>query len=649
MRVVERTTEFNERALLSIDSCLYTKLLSYYITKDNKKRIIDNMDKILLVFDKINEGLCFLSESQAKQISEEIERIYKTLISVSDKMASSKEITKIKKIRTIKNYIAQIQNLQHRCAYILIKIGYKEKLETLDVYSILKLFIFEKKDFEIVRMLFSKVPSLVYFEEMSLILHKIFNKCISHLLDDEEKFEYYKKVFEYLINLNHIKVSKQERKHFISKLEEKRLQVKKDICDKHLIKEYVETLNSMISMINKNQDKKIIKTIDEINKKYGISNKYSTSISGHIVNCNYVNSYVDLTDKYTISIDCKGTLLIDDAISFEVTPDEYILDVYIADLKPYIERNSNIDKFAREKAFTINLPKNYVPMLPLLSNENFYLQNKGIKKNQDFQFSKSDFSLRQGNKKSAVAHRFVFSKNMDLISFDIFDALISVDKNYNYEMIEKIIKKGKDKKELEYFKELFEFQDKLNKLGLFSKEYHEIKQLKRFLDSDFTSCEYTDNSTSSKLISSFMILTNYFVSKKFENLGIPFIYCVNKSTCNKEIIDKIKLESTDSTKVSEILKMINDNYYPSKYSLKNEGHQGLGLDSYCHATNPIRNYSSLVIQRLEQDFLFDEEISDLLVYAWEDYLEELVNELNDKKDKYKVYCSNYYKFYNSKK
>ena len=133
---------------------------------------------------------------------------------------------------------------------------------------------------------------------------------------------------------------------------------------------------------------------------------------------------------------------------------------------------------------------------------------------------------------------------------------------------------------------------------------------------------------------------------KFKNLDIPFLYCNNKSTSNTDIINKIKLEALDSTKVSEILRIINENFYPSKYSVKNEGHQGLGLSSYCHVTNPIRNYSSLVIQRLEQDFLFTDRIDDRLIYAWEDYLEDLVIELNEKKDKYRSYNFRYYKFYN---
>lgn len=631
MSIIERKNEFNERAILSIDSCLYTKLLSYYITKDNKKRIIDNMEKILSCFNKIENGIQFLSIEQKKEICEEIEKIYKTLISVSDKMSTLvKGNNKIKKIKTIRHYTNQVQILQHRCASILIKIGYKEKLETLDVYSILKIFIFEKKDYELVRMLFTKVPSLVYFEEMPQIVYKIFNKMMIHLFDDSEKYEYYKKMFEYLINLEHINVSKQQRKHLISKLEEKKIEIKNDKIDKHLIKDYIEKINKLILIIDKNQNNKLNKNVEDLNKKYDISVKFNETFLYQPINYNYQSSYVDLTDKYTISIDCKNTSIIDDAFSFEETDNSYILEVYVADLLPIIERDSYIDRCAKDRAFTINLPKNYVSMLPLNLVNNV-------------------LSLKQNQTRTVIVHRFEFSKSMDLISFDIYNGIIKVDKNYNYEMIDKIIRKGKNKEELEFFKKVFEFQEKLNSLNLFRNDYHEIKQIKRFLDSDFNSCEYTDDSVSSKLISSFMVLTNYFVSKKFESLELPFLYCTNKSTCNKDIIDKIKIEATDSTKVCEILKMINENYYSSKYSLRNEGHQGLGLDSYCHATNPIRNYASLTIQRLEQDFLFNENVDDLLIYAWEEYLTDLVKDLNDKKDKYKVYSSNYYKIYKSHK
>lgn len=645
--VVENKNIFNERTLKAINSSLYTKLLSYYITKDNKKRIIDNMDKILSYFDEIDKGLGFVSENQKEQITREIEKIYKVLISVSNKMQEIIKIKKpLKKHKILSNYTSQIQNLQHRCASILIKIGHKEKLENLDVYSILKIFIFENKDFEIVRMLFSKVPTLVYFEENSLIIQKVFDKYLIHLLDDNKcKCDYYRKMFEYLISLNHMKISKQEKKYFILKIEEKKKEIKKEVKNKELIKEYFDSLNFMIHIIDGENKNNLSKSIDEMNKKYGISSNFNSSCLSY-QNPIFTSPYVDFTDKYTITIDSKGTSFIDDAISFEKTNEGYILDVYITDLKPYIQRNSYIDTYARDRGFTVNLPKNYIPMLPVsLSSDISCLKHKN--KNSDNQsFMRDTFSLKQGNFRCAVAHRFVFSNNMDLIDFSIFNCLIKVDKNYNYEMIDRIIKKGKNKEELEFIKDLLEFQEKLNKLNLFNKDYHEIKQIKRFLYSDFTSNEYSDSSSASNLISFFMTLTNYFEAEKFKNLDIPFLYCNNKSTSNTDIINKIKLEALDSTKVSEILRIINENFYPSKYSVKNEGHQGLGLSSYCHVTNPIRNYSSLIIQRLEQDFLFTDRIDDRLIYAWEDYLEDLAIELNEKKDKYRSYNFRYYKFYN---
>ncbi len=53
-----------------------------------------------------------------------------------------------------------------------------------------------------------------------------------------------------------------------------------------------------------------------------------------------------------------------------------------------------------------------------------------------------------------------------------------------------------------------------------------------------------------------MVLTNYFEARLFNEMQLPFLYSVNKSTNNKQIINQIKLSAEKTENVTAILKMI---------------------------------------------------------------------------------------------
>ena len=525
-----------------------------------------------------------------------------------------------------------LNNLQQKCIEFLIKSNHNEKLETLDVYGILKIFIFEQKKLNLIRALFTKVPTLAYFEENPIIITKILDKFVEHLYDDINKKNYYSEVLNFLLNVKNFKISKDIKLNLTTKLEMEKVNVKNSDIERNKKKDIIKSIDSLL-IILKTTNGKTNTNIINLNKKYNILTKFNNQIikssQSLIPSCS--KSYVDETDMYTVSIDCKGTNCIDDAFSLKKTKNgNYILEVYITDLTPYIRRRSDIDIEAQKRGYTIFLPNNYIPMLP----NNLCDDTLSLKKNKN---------------KYAVAHRFEFSENMDLISFDIYNAIINVNKNYDYDTVNHILQNGKNKEEFVFLRDVLEFNDKLNELRLFNDEYYDIKHIKRTLISGYTSCEFKDNCLASQIISNIMVLTNYFESQYFANMNIPFIYCINESTNNKQIIDKIKLQSTESQNVSQILKLINESYLSSQYSLNNKGHCGLGVNSYCHSTNPIRNYASLTIQRIEQDFLMNEKIDDILFYAWEDYLKELIEHLNNKKNENRQYSYEYYRINNKKK
>lgn len=596
------------------------QMLNEIIEKKDIKLFFRLYDKICKQFDIIYDEIK-ISTSDKEEIAYSIENIYKNIISLN------KQIQKLsKRPYMVSNDKRKLDNVLKKCVLVLVKLGYEEKLEILDIYNILKVIIFEEKNLDILKNLFDEIPALSTFEENILIVKKVFKKYIIHLTDDYIKAKYYKDVLEYLLKVKKINIPKEYKYEMIEQIKNKKCEIKNLDIDEELKSDSLLLISSFLS--NLSIKKKSIKELDlsNLKEKYGITSEFNKQILHDADNIiPYTNkSYIDVRDKFTISIDCKNTRSIDDAFSFEKTDNGYILEVYISDVDAYIKMNSNFDREAYNRTNSIILPKNYISMFPP-------------------RLADITFSLIQGQTRYAVCHRFEFSSNMDFINYNIYNAIINVNKNYNYDQVDKILNDNKNSVYKEYFFNVLEFDEKLNDSYIFNSEYYDIKQIKRSINSELISSKQSQiSSISSKIIRDFMVLTNYFEARLFNEMQLPFLYSVNKSTNNKQIINQIKLSAEKTENISTILKMIKENFSSSYYSTTNEGHQGLGMEFYCKATNPIRNYASLTIQRLEHDFIFNE-IDDRLIYIWEDYLEDLVKHLNDKKNNIKGYCKEYYK------
>lgn len=556
------------------------QMLNEIIEKKDIKLFFRLYDKICKQFDNIYDEIK-VSTSDKEEIAYSIENIYKNIISLN------KQIQKLsKRPYMVSNDKRKLDNVLKKCVLVLVKLGYEEKLEILDIYNILKVIIFEEKNLDILKNLFDEIPALSTFEENILIVKKVFKKYIIHLTDDYIKAKYYKDVLEYLLKVKKINIPKEYKYEMIEQIKNKKYEIKDLDMDEELKSDSLLLISSFLS--NLSIKKKSIKELDlsNLKEKYGITSEFNKQI------LHDADNIIPYTNK--------------------------------SDVDAYIKMNSNFDREAYNRTNSIILPKNYISMFPP-------------------RLADITFSLIQGQTRYAVCHRFEFSSNMDFINYNIYNAIINVNKNYNYDQVDKILNDNKNSVYKEYFFNVLEFDEKLNDSYIFNSEYYDIKQIKRSINSELISSKQSQiSSISSKIIRDFMVLTNYFEARLFNEMQLPFLYSVNKSTNNKQIINQIKLSAEKTENISTILKMIKENFSSSYYSTTNEGHQGLGMEFYCKATNPIRNYASLTIQRLEHDFIFNE-IDDRLIYIWEDYLEDLVKHLNDKKNNIKGYCKEYYK------
>lgn len=82
------------------------------------------------------------------------------------------------------------------------------------------------------------------------------------------------------------------------------------------------------------------------------------------------NGVLDLTKVPFVTIDGKDARDFDDAVYCRQGPDGFDLDVAIADVSRWVERDNALDDAARERGNSVYLPGHVVPMLPeLLSND----------------------------------------------------------------------------------------------------------------------------------------------------------------------------------------------------------------------------------------------------------------------------------------
>ena len=236
---------------------------------------------------------------------------------------------------------------------------------------------------------------------------------------------------------------------------------------------------------------------------------------------------IDRTKDRVYTIDAEDAKDLDDAVCVKkMDKNTYLLSVYIADVSHYVKDKTALDHEAAKRATSIYIPNDVVPMLPKkLSN--------GI------------CSLNEGVERLALAvDQIIDASTGNVISSDIFKAVIKVKKRMSYDKVYKALTKTDIVVEKEYndyyedlvlFKELAKIlHDKRVKMGAID---FDIPETKVIIDengniSDIKPYEIT---FANKIIEEFMLVTNMTVAKTFCLLEMPFIYRIHENPDEEKI------------------------------------------------------------------------------------------------------------------
>ena len=336
-----------------------------------------------------------------------------------------------------------------------------------------------------------------------------------------------------------------------------------------------------------------------------------------------VRSRKDFRKVFTITIDPADAKDYDDAISLQKLPNgHWEVGVHIADVSYYVKPGTAIDEEAYNRGTSVYLVDRTIPMLPEKLCNNVC-------------------SLRPNEDKLTFSAVFEMDDEARVLNHWIGRTVIRSCRRYAYEEVQAIIEggEGDNKEEILTFHHLAtKLREKRMAQG--SLNFH-TEEVKFILDEKGKPIDtyLRIQNESHELIEDFMLLANRTVAETF---GKPeskwhnhtFVYRVHDEPNPEKLNNFLRLISRlgytmDISSRIKLVKSYNKLFEDVEgkgeknlvetvairtmakavYSTENIGHYGLSFDYYTHFTSPIRRYPDLMVHRLIERYLFENQSS----------------------------------------
>ena len=320
----------------------------------------------------------------------------------------------------------------------------------------------------------------------------------------------------------------------------------------------------------------------------------------------------DLRGVNTFTIDGADAKDFDDAISLERSGrgknSLLRVGVHIADVSYYVAEGTSLDREALERATSVYLPGDVLPMLPEeLSN--------GI------------CSLVEGQPRLTLSVVVDLTRTGEVKGVKFKETVITSDARLTYDQVQEFADGGRlpaGKLKLERdIKVLLDLTQTLRE-ARFSEGALNFNFTEAKVDVDDKGALHLTPvrpNAARQLIEELMLLANRLVAKELDERDIPALYRVHEDPSTEKIqaLQKalgklgyeIDLEHAGPQDLQEILKkaagkpeaqLVNTlllrSLKQARYSAENLGHFGLAFENYLHFTSPIRRYPDLVVHRV---------------------------------------------------
>ena len=596
------------------------------LKKINKKNEYKTRQDLLnFLYQEIENINCNVNPNKCKYLY----KIFKYFENVSDQkdkeqiLVGLKKTTKLCKSKLNKykdldpnnNIYSKILSIIH---VTLLNLANEKQEEKGDLannnVSVQRYIIYELKNYNYLYELLKTFPKYIMSqnEKGQYLVEELIDKYIEIALSKEYNPDiiYYEKVIKLFIDNPKFTPNADFEINLLKKIKVNMTNVQKSELNEEEKERSYFFLNELIGDIKKKDVNK--KTLNDVAFKYDIKQNTNIDFSSDMIQ-NVIldkNKFLDLRNLHTITIDGQGTSLYDDACSIQKLENgTYLLSVFVTDVASFVPRASLIDNMAYEKSETIYMPQKVITMLP-----------PGLTKT---------LTLKENEDRAALGHFFILDKDMNCLDFRVQKCLINVNKNYNYSEVANAITSSKNYDEMEMINHMADIAVKLHSTEGNRETYRALKQLKK--------ASVYDPSIGSLIIMEFMTLTNYYIADYFsQHKELPFIYRINTGSYGEDVKKKITELSGSDIDIKKLKQTYSSMCPPSIYSTENLGHQGLNLKSYCHSTNPLRNYASLECQRLIIEHMINDNSNIDLEKQWS-YIKNLCNYMNERLSLNKIF------------
>lgn len=336
----------------------------------------------------------------------------------------------------------------------------------------------------------------------------------------------------------------------------------------------------------------------------------------------------DLTGEVVITIDPATARDFDDAISLKRLPNgHWELGVHIADVSHFVQPKTPLDREAYERATSVYLPDEVIPMLPEIISNNLA-------------------SLQPDKVRYAMTALLEFSPDGTPIHTEVFKSAIKSRRRFTYEEVDdylsakKLVGKesllakrpGKLPDDLTpevdtLLEGMFELAMTLRKRR-FERGALELSmpEVEIDLDKEGRVCgaHTSENTESHQVIEEFMLAANIAVAQRLADAGLLFLRRIHgspdprKARALTDFVRSLGLPADnlqDRFELQELLERVQGDprqhavnfatlrsMQKAVYSPEDEGHYALAAECYCHFTSPIRRYPDLTVHRLVDAF-----------------------------------------------
>ncbi|NOX33830.1 MAG: RNB domain-containing ribonuclease [Deltaproteobacteria bacterium] len=275
----------------------------------------------------------------------------------------------------------------------------------------------------------------------------------------------------------------------------------------------------------------------------------------------------DLTNIPLITIDGQSTLDFDDAISLENTDTGYTLGIHIIDVDFYIKSNDPIDLAARDRASSIYMPDDKLPMIPPNLSEDLC-------------------SLKENEIRPGISTIIKMNRFFEIQDYNIVPSIIKVHKQMSY--AEANLLNGKNDPITTLYKIATLLREKRLKAGAIQITLPEVNVWLED-NQEIGYLKIDRENPSRMLVSEMMIFANSLMAEFLASNNMPAVFRSQpppKQRLFKGIETSLTLNFMQRKHLSRAM-----------IGTDPEIHSGLGVKAYATATSPIRRYHDLLTQR----------------------------------------------------